>query len=625
MRYRATLILLAICAILTAIILTLDPTSNPDGSADEGTAQLFGPEVQLADYLHIESALLGENNPRILRKPQDQPWQIEEPKRWPANPYHINQILNQIQFLPKNYSFTVDSLIQAKQNLSTYGLQEARLKLTLGWGGKQQTIAFGSPTEMGNKTYILGPDRKHVYAITQQLEKTLLDQPTQWRSQEVLTLPIIDVNTISLQINDNGNLTKIRLDKTDEEWSLQAPINTRANTPLVNNALNHLQNVKVFQFLDAKDSAEAQAALLKPDIRITLHGTRNTQTLHLAEPIEPGVPHLYAKLEDYPNTPFTVSAAPFRNLRNAQTYFRLKNFLHFNLTTISNISLISEKAQTTLQKLEGGDWQVQDPSEPRWAAAENTQVQKLLQTLLGLNATHFPNDAPSQVDLQRMGLESPLLTITLKTPSEDSQPLTLHFGRPESGEPLYAKLEDSPFVHELSNRTTDRLPAHPIHYRLRRILPNNPIPPDATLVQFKLSKLPGNEILLQHPPAEAPDVPNAPPEPKILNLCQHLKTLSAKDFLEGSFDPAQFHLPGKLTPWAYKLAATWQLPSGNEPQQTALELHLTPRLSGSLQGAGHPGTQTAFTLEQTTVDLLHNVLPGPNLPEEYRKPPQPEE
>ncbi len=624
MRYRATLTLLAICATLSAIILTLSPNPEQENGAEDGSAQIFGPEVQLADTLRIESSKLGESSPRFLRKPQDQPWQIEEPKRWPANPYHINQILNQIQFLPKNYSFTVDSLIKANQNLGDYGLQEPHLLLTLGWGEKKQSIAFGSPTGMGNKTYILGPSRKFVYAISQQLEQTLLDKPDQWRSQEVLTLPIIDVNTISLQINDNGNLTKIRLDKTDDEWSLQAPINTKANTPLVNNSLNHLQNVKVFQFLDEKNSAEAQAALLKPDIRITLHGTRESQTLHLAEPIEPGAPHLYAKLEDYPNTPFTVSAAPFKNLRNAQTYFRQKNFLHFNAQAISNITLTKDGTNTTLQKLEGGDWQVQDQGQPRWTAAENAQVTKLLQTLLALNATHFPNDAPSVEDLQRMGLESPLLTIALKTPEEGSQALAIHFGRPESGEPLYAKLESSPFVYELPNRTTERLLANPIHYRLRRIHPNNPVPPEAKLASFELKAKPGDKILAKLPQDGADPANPAQADPKVLALAVHLKTLSAKDFLEGPFNPEQYPNQGKTAKWDYKLSATWDLPPGNDPPQTSLQINLSKRLSGSLQIAGLDGTGN-FTLGQDTIELLHQILSKPPDDPNYRPPSSPKE
>ena len=630
MRYRITIILLIICAVLTAIIFKLDQDPALLNPSNSGQAEIFGPEIQLADYLQVRSPLLGEFNPRTLQKPKNQPWQIVEPMRWPANPYHINQILNELQFLPKNYSFTVSSILKADQTLETYGLQTPRLQLTLGWGNQKQTIEFGSPTEMGGKTYLLCPNREHIYAISQQLEKTLLQSAVYWRSQEVLTLPIIDVNSMSLQINDSGNLTKIRLEKTEDAWDLVAPIKTKANTPLVNNSLNHLQNVKVMQFLNTKTAAEAQAALLKPLIRITLHGTRNSQTLHLVEPLESGKPYLYAKLEAYPNTPFTVSITPFRNLRNAQTYFRQKNFLHFNPAQISNISVVRNDLRTTLQKLEGGDWQVQEPGEePRWIAAENAQVQKLLASLLNLQAIHFPNDAPSQEDLQRLGLESPLQTLTLSTSSEETPPIVLQFGRPENDETLYAKLKDTPYVYEIPNNTTDKLPAQPIHYRLRRLLPNNPIPPEAQLRTFTLTSLPGNKTLIQlpKPETETETQPETKFPKEIQDLTEHLKTLSAKDFMPHPFQPKFFQSPQEQKAWDYQIQASWKRADEENAEPISLQLYLTKRLKGTgqfgatAQGAGHAPSQLSFTLQQSTIDLLDKVIPKTPLPPEYRKPP----
>jgi hypothetical protein len=618
MRYRITILLLIISASLTALIFKLDKSTETTASAS-GKADIFGPEIQLADYLQVRSEQLGEYNPRTLEKPNNQPWQIVEPVRWTANPYHLNQILNQIQFLPKNYSFTVSSILNAGQTLETYGLQNPRLQLTLGWGDQKQTIEFGSPTEMGGKTYLLGPDRAHIYAISQQLEKVLLQSPVYWRSQEVLTLPIIDVNTISLQINNSGNLTKIRLEKTDNEWELQAPIKTKANTPLVNNSLNHLQNVKVLQFLDAKTSAEAQAALLKPDIRITLHGTRETQTLHLAEPLESGKLFLYAKLEAYPNTPFTVSSTPFRNLRNAQTYFRQKHFLTFKPSSIHNVTLTTSEAKTSLQKLEGGDWQVQAPGEePRWTAAENSKVERLLTTLLNLHAIHFPNDAPSQEDLQRMGLETPLETITLSSAKENANRIILQMGRSESNETLYVKLADSPYIYEVSNTITQQLPAHPIHYRLRRLQPNNQIPANATLQSITLMTLPDRKTVFEYPDKEK----DPPTPPDVLKLTEHLKTLSAKDYMQTPFEEKFFQNNSGQIAWRYLLNTTWQLPSANEPANISLNLYLTQRENGTDQGAGHPDSKLSFTLEQTTVDLLHKVLPHNPTPPEYIPPTQ---
>ena len=191
--------------------------------------------------------------------------------------------------------------------------------------------------------------------------------------------------------------------------------------------------------------------------------------------------------------------------------------------------------------------------------------------LLGLNATHFPNDAPSQEDLQRM-VSPPCSPSPLRPLRKTPSPLPSTSAARKAANPSTPNLRTVPLFTNYRTGRPTAFPPHPIHYRLRRILPNNPIPLDATLAQFKLTTFPGNETLLQHPPAQQPAVPNAPPEAPILALAEHLKTLSAKDFLSGNFNPTQFHMPGRGTPGlpnnSHLATPLWQRTPTNYPSSS---------------------------------------------------------
>ena len=262
MRYRITLILFIVSAILCIWIYSLEKGGGGQKNPASETSGLFGPDILLADRLELRGPALGEGEERVLKKKGSDQWFIEKPMNWPANYYIVNQILNQIQFLPKEYSFTVESILKVGKTLTDYGLQEPRLELTLGWEDMERSVSFGLPSEMGGRTYLLGPDRQNIYAVSQQLENSLLQGLEFWQSPEIFTLPVIEVSSMSLDINDDGNLTKIRLEKTGDDWKLEAPIKAPADSHLVNERINALQGVKALGFLSGKAKQEAEEALL---------------------------------------------------------------------------------------------------------------------------------------------------------------------------------------------------------------------------------------------------------------------------------------------------------------------------------------------------------------------------
>ena len=269
--------------------------------------------------------------------------------------------------------------------------------------------------------------------------------------------------------------------------------------------------------------------------------------------------------------------------------------------------------------------------------AENSTIVVLLDILSHLEAISFPYDAPSQEDLQRLGLENPIRVVTLQVGNEP-KPITLLFGQPESGEVLYAKMEDVPYIYEVQKTLKDIMRTQHLYYRDRRLFPDNPLPAEATLKRLNISRFPEGEPVITFPekkPLPEDETTNSKKsdsitqelevarEALILGLADNLRNLRVREFTSKAFKENTFSGPNGDVPWAFDLEATYNLPEGNEPEQHTLYLKLTPRISGSEQGAGHKETGNVFLLRQQTIDLLYRILPSAEPPPEYRAPPKP--
>ena len=113
MRFRLTLFLLILNAALFFGIWSLERSDSEGGDK---------PHASIAfSVLQIE----GKNieKPRIL-KLENNRWRIVSPIDWPANLFAVNRIKNQLEFLDKEASFSLDEVKKHGHSLSEYGLDD---------------------------------------------------------------------------------------------------------------------------------------------------------------------------------------------------------------------------------------------------------------------------------------------------------------------------------------------------------------------------------------------------------------------------------------------------------------------------------------------------------------------
>ncbi|MEN8863391.1 MAG: hypothetical protein ABF315_09425, partial [Lentimonas sp.] len=103
MRLKFTVFLLALNVIAFGLINFLSKRAEKSDQNLSGLAAQIGREVIEADRIELRGK--GLEAPRILIR-DGSTWKISEPMQWSANYFAVNRILNQLQFLEEEASFS---------------------------------------------------------------------------------------------------------------------------------------------------------------------------------------------------------------------------------------------------------------------------------------------------------------------------------------------------------------------------------------------------------------------------------------------------------------------------------------------------------------------------------------
>jgi len=627
MRFKFTVFLLALNIITFGLIAYLNHQAKQIEPTTGGLSGQIGRELIDADRIELHGR--GIDAPRILER-KGSTWSIIEPMEWSANYFAINRILNQLQFLEEEASFSVDEIGKTGQALADYGLEDPLLKLTIAQGEQTISLSIGTLTEIGNNVYLLGPDGREIFVVNRQAIDGLLVDLSDLRTRQIFDIPVFEVDALGLQIRSDstadGSSLKVRLARNNGAWSFEAPLAARADPALVDNTINTLTAAKVGRFIEDPDADPILQGLESPSMQVTIHGNKRRQTLIIGnlDPAATGAPQYFAKLEDNPAV-FTVLARPFDALREAQEALRERNFINFDATRLSGINISEDGRKIRLQKLETGedDWQVleskgADEIQPH--RADPAIMARLIEDLSTLRASGFAVDAPTTSDNERLGFNQPRRIVTLSFVEGD--PLTLTLAHPEEdNEALFAKTNQADFVYQVERRAAlSMIPLNTPYYRNRTL---DTLPTAARISALQLTNLlTGEAILDLQLPAGSTDwvtyllENEQDADGHIRTLLEAVRTFTVKSYLLDRYADAYPVDAEKDIPWAFKLSATLQLPGGETDRIETREYVFTERLSGTVQVGGSPLHDTIFEIPQTLLDALYELTEDMVLPPE---------
>jgi len=644
MRFKLTIVLLlanlAVFFILWRLEQPVERMPTPAGPVPRD----FDP-----DHVIIENKVSHEI--RELVRDRIGNWRIVKPVDWPANDYAINPMITDLQLIEAPTPFSADDLAKSGESLSSYGLENPELEVTLQSGkSKTVTLEIGGHTPNGNSIYLMNKADRLISAVDPESLARLVTPLKDLRDNRIFSLPIFDIQGLSVRTLPAAGPAatqdipqRVTLVKDGDQWRLDTPVVSPADTGLVDQVVGQLDNLNAVDFLSPTDAAGAHTGLDSPFMRIDLKG-ESTQTLLLGDHVPSAPEERYAKLDSSP-TIFTVNAAqePFKTLLNAQQVLRERQFLNFAGDKVSTITLVdSAGGELRLQKLETGTspWQILKDASGATVpiTADSDQVKGLLDSLSGLSATSFTSDAAGPDDLHHFGLDAPRWKVKLQA----DKAITINFGTlvDKDTTRYYANVEGSLSVYEI-----DAIPhfsTNALEYR-NRVLEAQP--EGTQVVSFKLTRLSATQ-----PEGEVLD--NYTLDPQKTNWDQLLKDKtegereaiihlgeSAKQFRVDSYLPLPNHAlsfaePYETTvdstggattpvPWVYRLEVGVLLPAVGKDagQNLTLTFYFSGALTPSRQigGTSDPLPTAVFVLPQDIIGDLRGLTHELNQPAETAK------
>ena len=578
----------------------------------------FAPGIGLdtASFSALERIeLIGPSLPsaRILKK-ENRKWNLVSPIEWPANPFAVQRILTQLEFLERDISFPVSEVLESGQTLADYGLEAPILSINLATQTDSWTIAIGETSTTDSRIYLLSPDKAHILVASRTLLTSLLLELDDLRNPQLFTIPPFEIQGLTLQLARPSG-AKVRLAKTGEHWTFEAPFQTEADDYAVNALVSALSALPITRFIEGDTSNSTLTGLDEPSLRLTLEGFHRRETLLVGNRINQfGMPpQVYASLEGA-KAILVLPATVIDTLQSAQETLRQRHFLSFDPAALNTLTISQSGHSVLLEHLETGLWQLKDEATHTPLSADEPVIETLLEFLLNLEALYFVSDAPSAADLERWSLQDPQRIIELKGP----ETITLMIGGLDTERGLlYAKLANSPCVYGVALNILDQTPVRPLYYRSRWL---DFIPKTLPLQSLTLTDLETQKTLLNYTFSPSGTTENEwgdflktlPTQQAIAaeTLLKGVKSMRVREFLEEPFSNTPTLGKDEVLSWKYRLEAQHlektatadTLTPGNPAQML-----ITERLDGQLQLAGTPASGLTFTLPQNWVDAIEDL------------------
>ncbi len=605
MRIGLTLVLLVANLCLFGIISTLRYREKVEAYSFKRGVGLD--TALFDDLVSIEIKSPQLPSPRILKKEERQ-WVLIEPIEWPANPFAIQRILGQLEFMEREVSFPLQEVLGSGQNLADYGLEKPILSIVLNSNKQDAEILLGeiSPTE--NRIYVLTPNKEEILVVSRDLLHSLLVELEDLRSPQLFSIPPFEVTGLSLQFSRPSN-TKIRLEKIDTHWFFEAPFRAAADDRAVNAKIAAISALPITEFTEERANHFALSGLDSPSLRISLEGFHRKETLLIGNSVHQNdrPPQVYACLEGS-QTLLLLPAELIDSLNNAQESLRQKHFLKIEPPLLTEIEIKHAEQSIQLEHLETGLWQLKSDN-GQTQGADEPVVEDLINDLSQIEALRFVSDAPSAADLERWGLQNPQRIVQLKGPLLQ----TLMIGEKDTKNGLlYAKLQNSPSVYGIDSAFLEKIPLNPLHYRARFL---NLIPKTQPISSLSLYDLKTQKMLFTHTLKSDEDsqsqwknyLETLPQEgTAIEQLLNELHGFRVKFFLDGNFNSLHVLNEDNILPWRYRLEAQ-SLSSAHDAASSNIQLFFSERLDGQLQIGGDPHSGLTFALPQNWVNALQTL------------------
>ena len=464
MRFKLTILLLILNVAIACLILYVDKHQGSKRDYLSQSKIIIDPSF-LEEVLDVEINSTRGGERWKLNKVQGGAWEIRQPVHWKANPYAVQQLLFQLKTLSWFQRFPVDSLQAAGKSLASYDLENPPLVVNLSNGEQRLSLAFGAPTEIGNRLYLLSPDGDYILVIARPIATSLQQSLDQFLDKRLFGVGLEGSHVIQIQ-DRAASSVRVRMERDGRDWKFVSPIEAAADNARVEAMLADWQQLQGRNFRAPRPEDPQFAG---EGLRLTVEGLNSRESVEFSvDPISPDgqqQKHYLARMSGYESL-FEVAAEKVERLRRVQEDLRERRILSRYAGEWNSMEIRFDNLTTTLQQMENGRWQVLHTNSDGQLVSQPADLSIIGNTrklLAELEAVRFVSDAPSETDLERFGLDEPQREIMLRNNSGSGIKLSIGGISLDSGESLlYATTSAQASVFLLRPRVLSSIPLTPI-------------------------------------------------------------------------------------------------------------------------------------------------------------------
>lgn len=256
----------------------------------------------------------------------------------------------------------------------------------------------------------------------------------------------------------------IRLEKKDDAWMLESPLQTSADKTAVDSLVKGLAEAhRERTFDDVKKDDLTKYGLADPGMQIHVTAGDRKETLLVGSKDFSGS-NLYVKLEGSPAV-YLTSTSLESSADKPLLDWRSKDAVGFDRDKVTEVDIRRPSDEVHLVKKDD-QWQLTQPINDR---GDETQISSLLSTLQFAKADRFVEEKPEA--LEKFGLDKPDVVVRVREEGKDSwSELQLGSRDGKTGDDYFARNPQKAPVFTLKKEVYDGLTEAASKFRDRSVL-----------------------------------------------------------------------------------------------------------------------------------------------------------
>lgn len=378
MKFKTTLVLLAVFTGLLAIVLLFDTQSENKRAAEEKTNTL----ISLASGEIRKASLVRDGETLTFERDEAGPWRLTSPLQAAADDTEVGNFVDSLA------SLRIERVVEKEaKDLAAYEIPKIEVSLWVKGKDAPVRLFVGMENPLDKTFFAKREDDPRVVLLASTLKTTLDKKIFDFRQKDVFKFSAADVETVRVRAKNIA----WQAQREETGWFLKAPVAALAAKDKVDSLLDSLSGLRAKAFVTESKNAEAlkRFGLEKPEYEVVLSLPASNQeivfSLHQEGEASYATTSLSTKVIAFEGTLLT-------DLDRKVDEMREKKVADFYSWEADKIALKRDGFELAAVKEKVGEeekWLL-DPATKE--EADRTKVEDFLRKLEGLEAAAFIDD-----------------------------------------------------------------------------------------------------------------------------------------------------------------------------------------------------------------------------------------